>query len=322
MSPEQVVEYLHRVLAEEGVSYEEPALWLLGRAAAGSMRDALSLTDQAIAFGSGRLEEGDVRSMLGSVELGQVYELLEAVATDDHAGVLAAVARMAEYAPDFEGMLDELLSLLHRVATAQVVPDAIDNSWGDAERVAHLAGEITAEDAQLFYQIALTGKRDIALAPDPRRGFEMILLRMMAVRPAAVIDENLRAEALGAAQSHREGAGEAGAPVKKSVEPPDLNPERSRRASTHYPDGPGSFNLADLEPESWCRLLALLGLRGMIFNIASHCELRRREGSDLEFVLDEAHSTLLNDLSRRGRCGAKRPLGARRGWGNRGRRKR
>ena len=159
-----------------------------GRAAAGSMRDALSLTDQAIAFGSGKVAEADVRSMLGSVDLGYVYELLEAVSVDDRHRCLGIVQRMAEHAPDFEGSLDELLSLVHRVATAQVVPDAIDNSWGDAERVGQLARAITAEDAQLFYQIALNGKRDIALSPDPRRGFEMILLRMLAFRPAAVID--------------------------------------------------------------------------------------------------------------------------------------
>jgi len=296
MPPEQIVGHLARVLGEEGVDYEEPALWLLGRAAAGSMRDALSLTDQAIAFGSGKLEEADVRTMLGSVDLGHVYELLEAVAADDHAAVLAAIARMAEYAPDFEGALDELLSLIHRVATAQAVPDAIDNSWGDAERVAGLARGITAEDAQLFYQIALTGKRDIALAPEPRRGFEMILLRMMAFRPAAVIDDNLDAGQLVPAPSRQDGAGEGGTPVKKPVERRLAPPQASPGTSADSPAAsPGAFALEDLAPDSWFHLLALLGLRGMIHNIASHCELRQRQGSTLDFILDERHSTLLND---------------------------
>jgi len=292
MPPEQVVGHLAKVLAAEGVSYEEPALWLLGRAAAGSMRDALSLTDQAIAYGSGRLEEADVRAMLGSVDLGHVYELMAAVVADDHAAVLAAIARMAEYAPDFEGTLDELLSLIHRVATAQAVPDAIDNSWGDAEQVARLAGAITAEDAQLFYQVALNGKRDIVLAPDPRRGFEMILLRMMAFRPAAVIDEDLNAGELVAVPSRQELAGEGGAPVKKPVERRDPAPELTGGVPAA---GPGEFQLGDLAPESWVRLLELLGLRGMIYNIASHCELRQRRGNELEFILDVTHSTLLND---------------------------
>ena len=97
----------------------------------------------------------------------------------------------AEHAPDFEGSLDELLSLLHRVAWLRWCPDAIDNSWGDAERVAEIARADSAEDAQLFYQIALNGKRDIGLAPDPRAGFEMVMLRMLAFRPAAVIDDSL-----------------------------------------------------------------------------------------------------------------------------------
>lgn len=196
MPPEQIVGHLNYVLDKEMVSFDEPALWLLGRAASGSMRDALSLTDQAIAFGSGKLSESDVRSMLGSVDLNFVYQLLESVAGQDPADLLSVVARMAEHAPDFIGAVDELISLIHRVALAQVVPDAIDNSWGDAERVAHLAGAITAEDAQLFYQIALNGKRDMAYVPDPRGGFEMLLLRMLAFRPAAMIDESLSAQDL------------------------------------------------------------------------------------------------------------------------------
>ena len=154
MPPEQIVGHLGNVLGQEMISFDEPSLWLLARAAAGSMRDALSLTDQAISFGSGKLGESDVRSMLGSVELSFIYELIDALAASDPAGLLAVVARMAEHAPDFEGSLDELISMLHRVAVAQAVPDAVDNSFGDAQRVAALAAAITAEDAQLFYQIA------------------------------------------------------------------------------------------------------------------------------------------------------------------------
>ncbi|MEP5569507.1 MAG: DNA polymerase III subunit gamma/tau [Halioglobus sp.] len=222
MPAEQIVGHLSNVLEQEMVSFEDPALWLLGRAASGSMRDALSLTDQAIAFGSGKVIETDVRSMLGSVDLSFVYQLLEGVATGDPAELLAIVGRMAEHAPDFEGSTDELISLVHRVAVAQVVPDAIDNSWGDADRVAALAQSIAAEDAQLFYQIAINGKRDMALAPDPRSGFEMLLLRMLAFRPAAVIDDSLSAtdlQPVDSAQSPGIIAGEAGATAKKPPEP-------------------------------------------------------------------------------------------------------
>ncbi len=307
MPAEQIVGHLGKVLTDEGVACEEPALWLLGRAAAGSMRDALSLTDQAIAFGSGELTEAEVRSMLGSVDMGYVFELLEAISADDHAGVLDTVARMAEYAPDFEGTLDELLSVVHRVASAQAVPDAIDNSYGDAQRVAQLAQSITAEDAQLFYQVALTGKRDIELSPDPRKGFEMILLRMMAFRPGVVIDDNVKPEQLQGVEAPSRAAREDGATVKKRPEASVCAPAVGQTAasdqastggegvvSTVAPT-PGDFRLAQLETGNWHQLFALLGLKGIVHNIASHCVLVKREGSALQFVLDEAHTALYNE---------------------------
>ena len=214
MPPEQIFGHLGQVLEQEMVGFEEPALWLLARAAAGSMRDALSLTDQAIAFGSGKVSEEDVRSMLGSVDLSFVYQLLDAVTEGEPAAVLSVVDNMAEHAPDFEGSLDELLSLVHRVAMAQAVPDAVDNSWGDADRVSTLAGKMTAEDAQLFYQVALNGKRDLPLAPEPRTGLEMVLLRMLAFRPGAVVDDSIDpAELREVAPSVSEG----GDPVKKPM---------------------------------------------------------------------------------------------------------
>lgn len=227
MPPEQVVGHLNNVLSQEMISYEEPALWLLGRAANGSMRDALSLTDQAIAYGSGKLLEADVRAMLGTVDRSFVYQLLEAIADNAAAELLNVVAAMAEHAPDFESALDELISLLHRISVAQVVPDAIDNSWGDAERVAALAGRFSAEDVQLFYQMGLHGKRDLGLAGDARSGFEMCLLRMLAFRPQAVIDPALGPEDLQPVSVP--GVQEGAAPVKKS---PSEAPPHSESAGT------------------------------------------------------------------------------------------
>lgn len=307
MPPDQIVGHLGTVLAQEMVSYEEPALWLIARAASGSMRDALSLTDQAIAFGAGKVGEADVRSMLGSVDLGHVYELLEAVSRDEPATVLEIVRRMADFAPDFAGSLDELLSLIHRVTTAQVVPDAIDNSWGDADRVAQLARAITAEDAQLFYQIALNGKRDIALSPDPRGGFEMIMLRMIAFRPAAVFDNSQQPELTEAIAPPPAAALEGSQPVKKSLEPPrpagGIPPEpRSKRgadtgastASRKAEPRHAKFTLQSVTRDTWFQLLELLGVAGILYNIASHCELQRVDGNTLHFVLDKAHAALFN----------------------------
>ncbi|MCJ0973301.1 DNA polymerase III subunit gamma/tau [Pseudomonas sp. PS1] len=184
MPPERVVEHLQHVLGAEQVPFEEDALWLLGRAADGSMRDAMSLTDQAIAFGEGKVLAADVRSMLGTLDHGQVYGVLQALLEGDARELLEAVRHLAEQGPDWGGVLAEMLNVLHRVAVAQALPEAVDNGQGDRERVLALAQALPAEDVQFYYQMGLIGRRDLPLAPDPRSGFEMVLLRMLAFRPA------------------------------------------------------------------------------------------------------------------------------------------
>jgi DNA polymerase-3 subunit gamma/tau len=184
MTPERVVEHLAHVLGQENIPFEQDALWLLGRAADGSMRDAMSLTDQAIAFGEGRVLAEDVRAMLGTLDHGQVFGVLQGLLDGNAKAVLEAVAHLAEQGPDWAGVLAEILNVLHRVAIAQALPEAVDNSHGDRERVLALAQALPAEDVQFYYQMGLIGRRDLPLAPEPRSGFEMVLLRMLAFRPA------------------------------------------------------------------------------------------------------------------------------------------
>ena len=184
MPPERVVEHLTHVLGAENIPFEDDALWLLGRAADGSMRDAMSLTDQAIAFGEGKVLAADVRAMLGTLDHGQVYGVLHALIEGDARGLIEAVRQLAEQGPDWNGVLAEMLNVLHRVAIAQALPDAVDNGQGDRDRVLALAEALPAEDVQFYYQMGLIGRRDLPLAPDPRGGFEMVLLRMLAFRPA------------------------------------------------------------------------------------------------------------------------------------------
>ncbi|WP_324727211.1 DNA polymerase III subunit gamma/tau [Pseudomonas chlororaphis] len=188
MSPERVVEHLTHVLGVENVPFEDDALWLLGRAADGSMRDAMSLTDQAIAFGEGKVMAADVRAMLGTLDHGQVYDVLHALINGDAKALLEAVRHLAEQGPDWNGVLSEILNVLHRVAIAQALPDGVDNGHGDRDRVLALAQALPAEDVQFYYQMGLIGRRDLPLAPDPRGGFEMVLLRMLAFRPADSAD--------------------------------------------------------------------------------------------------------------------------------------
>ncbi|WP_339516688.1 DNA polymerase III subunit gamma/tau [Pseudomonas sp. RL_15y_Pfl2_60] len=188
MPPERVVEHLTHVLGVEQIPFEDDALWLLGRAADGSMRDAMSLTDQAISFGEGKVLAADVRAMLGTLDHGQVYGVLHALLEGDARAVIDAVRHLAEQGPDWAGVLAEILNVLHRVAIAQAMPDAVDNGQGDRDRVMALAQALPAEDIQFYYQMGLIGRRDLPLAPDPRSGFEMVLLRMLAFRPADTND--------------------------------------------------------------------------------------------------------------------------------------
>ena len=188
MPPERVVDHLTYVLAAENIPFEDDALWLLGRAADGSMRDAMSLTDQAIAFGEGKVLAADVRAMLGTLDHGQVYGVLHAVLEGDARALIEAVRHLAEQGPDWNGVLSEMLNVLHRVAIAQALPEAVDNGQGDRERVLELARVLPSEDVQFYYQMGLIGRRDLPLSPEARSGFEMILLRMLAFRPADTHD--------------------------------------------------------------------------------------------------------------------------------------
>lgn len=183
LSQERIVHYLQDILAKEQVPTEEAGLWALARAADGSMRDALSLTDQAIAHGGGKLSEAEISLMLGAIDLTAIADISRALANNDSAEVLSVVETMSEHAPDYSIALADLLSVWHRVAIAQTVPDALDNRHGDYQLIQELAKALTREDVQLFYQIVLLGRRDLPLAPDPRVGFEMVMLRMLAFQP-------------------------------------------------------------------------------------------------------------------------------------------
>jgi DNA polymerase-3 subunit gamma/tau len=188
LPPGLIAEQLTRVLRGEEVHFEAAAVNRLARAAGGSVRDALSLLDQAIAFGAGELSLDAADAMLGGFDQGAAVGLLQRLVGGDALALLHTVAELDQRAPDYESLLADLITLLHRVALVQVCPEAVDDQIADTGQLTTMAVEISPEDVQLFYQIALIGKRDLALAPDPRAGFEMVLLRMLAFRPAVTTD--------------------------------------------------------------------------------------------------------------------------------------
>lgn len=210
LSPQLIVEYLQKVLQEEDIAHEADALWQIASAAAGSMRDALTLVDQAISYCQGQIVHAGVIEMLGVPEQAQVFELLSAMARGDLARVLELVNAISDRTPDYAHTLDSLLSTLHRIALAQAAENAVDNSFGDRQQVLQLASVFAAEDIQLFYQIGVKGRGELRLGVDMRSAFEMLLLRMMVFSPSLVNQDLLPT------QSEQENA--AAAPNEQSSE--------------------------------------------------------------------------------------------------------
>jgi DNA polymerase-3 subunit gamma/tau len=288
---EQIQGQFQHILETEAVSYEPPALFLLARAADGSMRDGLSLLDQAIGYGGGAVREHEVKAMLGVVAVDRLPDLLEAVHAGDGAQVLERVQELGEQAPDFAGLLRDLLTLLHRVAVLQAVPDAVDPSWGDPQRLRGLAVDLAPEDVQLYYQIGLLGQRDLPLAPDPRSGFEMTLLRMLAFRPAGGAGSDEAPQ--GAARQPAAGRAQAPSAERPAAPRPQAaaapaRPPTEVKATAVEPGPAAAVDLAD-----WHAVLPRLGLGGMAAQLANNCSVAGWDGRRLELQLDPVCQGLL-----------------------------
>ncbi len=302
--PEQIGGQMRHILAAESIEYEDAAIGELARGADGSLRDGLSLLDQAIAYGGGALKADDVRAMLGSVARGQVIGVLQALADGDGERLMAEAERIASYSPDFGGVLDDLAGALHRIQLIQLVPGYRQDE-GDqdgAEAFAALAGQFSPEDTQLYYQIATQGRRELPMAPDARTGFEMALLRMLAFRPA---DEG------GAPRNDRAGPAAARAPAPAARQPSPATPAArpaspapvarppatsvapapvAAPAPTPAPAAPLALDANGLP--NWDALIEQAGLRGPLGQLAQNAALRERDGQTLVLALQPAHMHL------------------------------
>lgn len=239
LSPKMISEYLVGILNQEAVQFDEEALWQIAAAASGSMRDALTLVDQAISFCEGSVKADGVVDMLGVPEQQQVFDLARNMAHGDVSAVLTLVSVIAEQTPDYAHTLDSLLALLHRIAIAQVMPDATDNSFGDKEKVVDLAAEISAEDVQLYYQIGSKGREELRYSAEVRSTFEMLLLRMMIFSPTYFAREN--AEPLVSKSSAAaEPTGEKKKTVAAEQDARDLEPIADDRNQTEPSDRGGA----------------------------------------------------------------------------------
>jgi len=306
LPPALIVAHLQHVLTEERIEFELGALNLVARAAQGSMRDALSLTDQAIAFSSGKLEESAMRSMLGAIDQGYLFELLHALHRQNGADLLGVAESMATRSIAFDAALQELASLLHRIALAQTVPQAIAEDDPERVRVLELAASFTPEEVQLFYQIAIHGRAEIELAPDEYAGFSMTLLRMLAFAPSRVAlpvkgftqAAVQTAPVVQAAQPVQSRAAHVAAPVATPPAPvvpaavavPVL--EQIVPVSTAAP-----VRYADDAPPDWNYLLGRLNVQAMAQQLAKHCVLDSVSEQQVVLRLAQEHKHLQTKMA-------------------------
>lgn len=279
-----IVEHLEKVLAAEKVDCETNALRVLAKAAQGSMRDALSLTDQAIAYAAGKVSEEAVRGMLGTLDDAYLIRILDALIAKDGATLLAISNEMGERSMSFSLALADLSSLIQKIAAAQIVPESVLEDWPEAAEIRRLAGALTKEEAQLFYQISITSRPDLSLAPDEQTGFAMTLLRMLAFRPGNETPGragNSAPPVASATSAPRPAspANQTAAPARSAPAASAPAPMASKpAASAPLASAPAATASAANRPD-WHALMRQLPVKGLVQQLAFQTELQDWEDS-------------------------------------------
>ena len=274
MTPRLISDRLAHICEAESIEADSAALATIARAADGSMRDALSLLDQAIAYCGGSLEEPEVARMLGTIDRDHVARLLRLLADNDARGIVDAIREIDAQFPNYSRLLEDLARDLQRIAVYQVVGTCDAEDDLKEEEFAEFAELLPSADVQLFYQVAILGRRDLHLAPDPRSGAEMTLLRMLAFRPAD--------------SGSPSGGGASGKPQIKGAPRPRPEPRKAQARPAEEAAPVAAWS----EPD-WSALVGQLGLGGAVRLLASNCAYIRREGNTIHLGLDPRSESLL-----------------------------
>ena len=298
--PALIRSQLENVLGKEELAFELPALNLLARAADGSMRDALSLLDQAIAHGAGKVEEAPVREMLGVVDRSFLFTILRKLAEGDGPALIAEAEQIASRSLSFDSALQELATLLHRVALAQTLPEAIADDEPERDALFELGRLFSPEDIQLFYQIAIHGRRDLVLAPDEFAGFSMTLMRMLAFAPAAtggtVAAQAPRPAAAKPGGSRSASPAAAAGSTASSAAGSSTAAAAAQQAPVAYAGPADTAAAANMltELSDWPTLVEKIKVNGMARMLAVNCEFRAFEDNNLQLAVPDAHKHLLD----------------------------
>ncbi len=296
--PEQISEHLATILQQEDITFEPLALKQLARAAKGSVRDGLSLLDQAIGFSNGQITAAHISQMLGTIEQSHTLALLQALLNHDAPALFDHIQTLAHAGIDFHAALEDLLTLLHQIAILKTVPNALGDEVDDRDALIDLATAFSAEDLQLFYQIALIGRRDLPLAPSAKVGFEMILLRMLTFQPAAAATtppaavKKKTAKPVAPPKATKQTEPKLAAPAVASTPDPSTAPKSSPEAKT-----PESTPAVNTNIQNWGDLIKQLSLNGISLALAQNCVLHSQTQNRIELRLPPGQAPLLNDAT-------------------------
>ncbi len=276
--PAQIFSQMEFILQQENIESEAAALKLLSRAADGSMRDGLSLLDQAIVYGNGKVTTEDVRAMLGTVAQQPVDDILIALAQGDATAILDKINEIANLTPDFSDVLQQILQILHRVALVQQIPTAVDHDF-DSDMIAALSSRLTPEDVQLFYQIGLVGQRDLDLAPDPQSGFEMVMLRMLTFRPVDIALAPVKPAQV------RQTITKTQAQTAYSQPQPGYNPAVTEQPAI-VAEKSVQESVVQKPDNNWAEMVATMKINGPTRELAHNCVLENIDDNACTLIID------------------------------------
>lgn len=304
LSPELIQKQLDHILTQEKIAFEDTALYQLALNANGSVRDALSLLDQAISFGHNQVNAADVKIMLSSVDTIKILELIEALVANNTNMILKITNELAELAVDFIGIINEILEIFHQITIAQLIPNANPGNWQHPDLINKLATRLNPEEVQLYYQIGLIGKRDLFLAPSPKSGFEMIILRMLAFRPetstASLLTEKRTAStAPTTADQHNDTKPHYPTPYdssgsKQSVEQISSNMQNSDPTEPNNTKTQTAAAPANITVEEIINILPNLAITGPTQALLQHCVVTNITNNIVEILLEPNQLPLLN----------------------------
>lgn len=284
LSNDAISAQLEKLLQAEDISFDKTALHALARSADGSMRDSLSLLDQAIAYSDGNVTDTAIHEMLGTVPREYLHKLMQALANTDAEEIMQCTKELAQLSADFNGLFVDIIEVLHQVALFQAVPSMLETVELDASLIKALGNSLGTEDVQLFYQIALIGKRDLYLSTTPQSALEMTLLRMLSFKPTTCTDSNISSNLISGSAAPKKTTKSAEPSVNRAVEKLPVNDKEAKPKKN-------TNSIEDLNTgsEAWPLLVEELGLQGVSYSLASNCSVASVTNEAVTLHLAQQH---------------------------------